>query len=165
MLNSSLYNKLAANEKPQRRVALANKTLTIVGYIAYPLLLVLLAFFDVELLPTRIAVPAAGFIVVSAIRYFYNAKRPYEIYTDRPPLVAKDTRGKSFPSRHAFCMFMIAFCWISWVPYGIPMGCVLLVCAVLLAICRVALGVHFTKDVVAGAVCAIVFSLLGYLAL
>ena len=136
----------------------ANKVLTAIGYAAYPLLLVLLWFFAPWLLARCIAVPAAGFVTLSVFRYLYNAPRPYEV-GGPPPLTGKQTKGKSFPSRHTFCMWMIACTWLLFQPI---VGIALLLCGCFMAYVRVKLGVHFKKDVIAGALCAIAFSLIGY---
>ena len=53
-----------------------------------------------------------------------------------------------FPSRHAFSAFAIA---ASWFAASVPVAVVLLVAAGALAVCRVLGGVHFPRDVVAGA--------------
>ena len=142
-----------------RTLVIANKVLTAIGYAMYPLLLVLLWLFDLPLLPECIAVPAAGFVTLSVFRYIYNAPRPYELGGPMPP-TGKATKGKSFPSRHTFCMFMIACTWMLFQPI---VGAVLLACGFFMAYVRVKLGVHFLRDVVAGALCAIAFSLIGYL--
>lgn len=97
-------------------------------------------------------VPAVSFVAVSVFRSLYNARRPYEIYGFKP-LIPKDTKGKSFPSRHVFSVFVIGSSVFWCCPFtgGLVclMGCVL-------AVIRVAAGVHFPKDVVAGAVTGIV---------
>lgn len=66
-----------------------------------------------------------------------------------PPLIPKDTRGNSFPSRHVFSVFVIdmAFWWVC--P---PLGGVFLAVGVLIALIRVIGGVHFPRDVLSGAV-------------
>lgn len=136
----------------------ANRALTALGYVMYPVLLVLLGLFDQGMLVRCICVPAAGFVVVSAFRYVYDAPRPYELGGPMPP-TGKRTKGKSFPSRHTFCMFTIACAWAVWQPV---VGAVLLACGCFMACVRVRLGVHFPRDVVAGALCAIVFAIIGY---
>lgn len=145
--------------KQVKIIAGINKALTIVGYVSYPLLLILLCMFDPWLLPQDIVVPAAGFAAVTIVRNIVNAPRPYE-NDGPPPLIEKSTKGHSFPSRHTFCMFMIAYTWLDWEP---AIGIVLLACAVLLATCRVVLRVHFTRDVIAAAILATAFAVLGYL--
>lgn len=141
-----------------RLLIAANRALTALGYVAYPLLLVLLWIFAPWLLTRCVAAPAAGFVVVSVFRYVYNAPRPYEL-KGAAPLIPKSTKGKSFPSRHTFCMFMIAFTWMTWMP---AIGALLAACAVFMGWVRVALGVHFTRDVVAGFATAALFALVGY---
>ena len=103
-----------------------------------------------------ILVPAVSFVVLSIFRYLYNAPRPYEVF-DTPSLIRKDTRGKSFPSRHVFSAFVIAVTvFYTCHPLGIFLG----ICSLLLAVSRVLGGVHFTKDVLAGAVSGILCGML-----
>lgn len=97
-------------------------------------------------------VPAVSFVLVSVFRKVYNAKRPYEVY-DFKPLIEKDTKGKSFPSRHVFSIFVIGSSLLWLYPYAGVLVCVM-GCG--LAVVRVVTGVHFPKDVVAGAVVGIV---------
>lgn len=98
-------------------------------------------------------VPGISFVGVSLFRRYYNAKRPYELY-GFTPLIEKDTQGKSFPSRHVFSIFVLA------VTIGVfyPMAAVGLgISGMLLAVIRVAAGIHFPKDVIAGGIIGVVF--------
>lgn len=178
---------------PQPRYAqilrMANTVLTGIGYVAYPLLLVLLFIFSPVQLPRTIIVPAVGFVLCTVIRSAINLPRPYETQ-DTTPIIPKTTSGKSFPSRHAFCMFTIALSWLAWHPatqqtaqqttqqviqqaaqqaiqqaaqnFATAVGMALLIMACLLAVIRVLGGVHFTKDVIAGAILAIIVCSIGY---
>ena len=137
---------------------ITNRILTGIGYIAYPLLLILLFLFERDLIARCIAVPAAGFIIVSAFRYLYNEPRPYETY-GFAPIIDKDTSGKSFPSRHTFCMFMIACSWAVYMPWA---GAILALSGCAMAAIRVCCGVHYVKDIVAGVLCAVTFAVIGY---
>ena len=92
-----------------------------------------------------------SFLLVSVFRNLYNAKRPYELL-EIQPLIHKDKKGKSFPSRHVFSVFVIAMTFLWLCP---PAGVVFLVVGVLLALCRVIGGVHFPRDVIAGALAGI----------
>lgn len=107
-------------------------------------------------------VPATGFIVLSVIRKRMNWPRPYELGTF-PPLLNREGKGSSMPSRHVFSAAII-----STVAWGVhPLLSVLgLSLALLLAGVRVLAGVHFVRDVVVGFVVALLwgivsFSLLG----
>lgn len=103
-----------------------------------------------------VLIPAASFLLLTVIRKKINAKRPYEVY-EFVPLLPKDTKGKSFPSRHVFSIFVIGTTLLWWHPL-VSAG--ILGMGVLLAVLRVLTGVHFPKDVLAGAICGILGGIL-----
>lgn len=105
---------------------------------------------DLRMVPFLL-VPAVSFVLVSVFRAAYGAVRPYEKY-GFVPLVPKDTQAKSFPSRHVFSIFVIATVVSDL--WFVP-GAVLLLLGGILAFLRVAMGVHFPKDVLAGAAAGI----------
>ena len=100
---------------------------------------------EYKLVAGLIIVPAVFFVLLSKFREKINAKRPYELYGFKP-LINKNTKGLSFPSRHVFSIFVI---WRT----------VILVMGLFLAVIRVITGVHFPKDVAAGAVIGFVCSM------
>jgi membrane-associated phospholipid phosphatase len=106
-------------------------------------------------------VPAVSFVAMSIGRAAFDAPRPYETYPI-DPLVKKKTRGKSFPGRHVFSATIIA-CALGYV--NIAWGIDALAAAVLIACARVAEGVHFPRDVIAGAVLALTCGALGFILL
>ncbi|MEC4184467.1 phosphatase PAP2 family protein [Adlercreutzia sp. R21] len=126
----------------------ANKVLTLLFYLAYA------ALFGCLLLrgeaPPRlvwlVVVPGVAFVVVSWYRRRFDAPRPYECCPIEP-LISRDGAGRSFPSRHAFSAFAIACCWFA---ASALVAAALLIGAALLALCRVAGGVHFPRDVIVG---------------
>lgn len=101
------------------------------------------------------------FVFVSVIRKLISAKRPYEVFDfyESPP---KKKRGDSFPSRHAFSIFAIGTLCLFVYPM---VGFITLVCGVLMCIARVLLGIHFIRDVVAGAAIGVICSIIGVLIL
>ncbi len=125
-------------------------------FISYPCFLLLRLIAQDKRLFYWIIVPAISFGLVSLMRIVLNFPRPYEKLSI-DPLIAKKTKGKSFPSRHAFSSFMIALT-VVWV-YPFWGGC-LIVIALLQALCRILGGVHFPVDVLAGIGCALLASLI-----
>lgn len=102
-----------------------------------------------------VIVPAVSFLIVTKYRERVNAKRPYELYGFKP-LLNKDTQGKSYPSRHVFSIFVIG--GSIWIINKV-IGTMILIMGLFLAVIRVIMGVHFPKDVIAGAVIGCLSSL------
>lgn len=134
------------------------KGLTVVTAVCYGMALVWLLYQRNLWILRVLCVPAAGFLVVTLFRKWVSASRPYEVY-GFTPLLQKDTKGNSFPSRHVFSNLIIALAVMSvWIPAGI----FLVFCGMLLAVLRVVTGVHFPKDVIAGAVIAVLLGVFGF---
>ena len=123
-----------------------NKVLTLLVYLAYPLLLLALLLQKDARLATVFLTPAISFVLVSVFRDRVNMPRPYE-QLDIQPLIHKDTRGHSFPSRHVFSSAVISCAFLYTVPC---IGAIGLLITVWLAVMRVLGGVHFPRDVIAG---------------
>ena len=130
-----------------RALNIVNRGIVVVFYAAYALLLGWACVSDPWKLAPLVGVTAVGLGGVCLLRGRVNSPRPYEC-CGFARLIARDGAGKSFPSRHAFSAFAIA---ASWFAASAPVAVVLLVAAVVLAVCRVLGGVHFPRDVVAGA--------------
>ena len=105
-------------------------------------------------------VPAAAFVVGTALRAAINRPRPYTKY-GFVPLFPKDKTGQSMPSRHCFSAAAIAATVWYVLP---PLGAVLAVLAVIIAVSRVVTGVHFVSDVLAGLAFGLVFAVAGRVA-
>lgn len=149
------------NPKMARGIHMANKICTLSMYLAYPLLIFYMFWMRDAYVARVIMVPLDSFIILSVFRYFVDRPRPYEKF-EVPPVIAKDTKGKSFPSRHVFSAMVIAMTFLLASPWS-WLGVLFVVVAVLLAIVRVLSGVHFISDVVAGAGFAIVAAVVGYI--
>ena len=135
-----------------------NRIVTMAIYLLYPALLGLLLYTKNDGLVPAILIPGISFILLSVYRDRINKPRPYEVF-EMEPVIRKKTQGHSFPSRHIFCMFIIATTVFYFYPLpGILIGLV----GVALAANRVMGGVHFVKDVVAGALIGIGCGILGF---
>lgn len=137
---------------------LMDRLITGVVFVAYPALLLYLLYTHDSFVIRAFFVPLISFIILSVFRRCFDAPRPYEVYDIRP-VIPKETKGKSFPSRHVFSVFMIAMTFLAW---DTRTGLELMLIGVVLAILRVAGGVHFIRDVLAGAACGIAAGLVGY---
>lgn len=140
--------------KPSRikMVMVLNKSITTFVYAFYPLLILYLVVQKDERLVPLLLIPAVSFLLVTVLRKRLDAKRPYQIYNYEPILIKKKD-GQSFPSRHVFSIFMIA---MSVFVLNTMAGILFLILGSLLALSRVLGGVHFPRDVIAGALMGII---------
>ena len=106
-----------------------------------------------------LAVLGIPFALVSMLRRFIGAPRPYEIY-DFYDVNPKKSEKNSFPSRHAFSVFAIGTLTLFIFPI---LGSILLILGLAMCVARVALGYHFPRDVIAGMVIGVLSSLIGLL--
>lgn len=135
--------------------------LPLVMYIFYPVQLIILAVNEglgSEVFLRFTLIPLCTLILVTIVRAVINAKRPYEVYDYTPP-VSKKTSGKSFPSRHTVCAFIIAMAFLY---IQTRIGVIMLFLAAAIGVTRVLAGVHFIRDVVSGAAIGVLIGVLGF---
>ena len=158
-----MTDALRARPVLARGVSLANKIITDAVYVAYPCLLAWLGYAAATgatgMLLRAALVPGISFVLVTVLRKVINAPRPYEVF-DAAPVIPKDTRGNSLPSRHAFSIFVIAMTFCACCPLAWA-GPVMMAAGVLLAVIRVVSGVHFPCDVVVGALLGMLAGFVG----
>lgn len=156
------YSKLAShfrNEAAIQTINVLDRTLVVVIAGIYFACIVFLMVTGEAIRALRvIAVPAIMFGLVTYLRERFDMPRPYELY-DIDPIIEKDEQGKSMPSRHVASAVIIAFA-LAWV--NLDLGAIAFVASAIVAFTRVVGGVHFPRDVIAGAGIAIVFGLAGF---
>lgn len=153
-----MTGKLRKKTKTVRLVNEINHILTGIVFFSYPFFLLRLLFGRDPFLVRAIAVPAVSFVLVTIFRRALNLPRPYERF-GVPPVLDKDTSGKSFPSRHVFSVFVIAVTvYVKHPEAGILLG----ILGVVLAAIRVVGGVHSIWDVTAGMAFGILAGAIGY---
>lgn len=162
-MKRKINEKRNISDNTAKAIIAADKIITRAIYIFYPALLVFLAvtcrgYWSAGLLP-YIIVPGVSFVMVSIFRNLYNAPRPYEEPGAPEPVIKKDSPGKSFPSRHVFSIFIIAVTAFQIWPAA---GVVIAFAGIILAIIRVVGGVHYPRDVIAGALTGVILGFLGY---
>ena len=144
------YEKISA---PLRKASwseaglrLVNRLFTRAVYIIYPVfLLSLLVERDLRVIKVTL-VPAVFFWLLTFLRRWIDRPRPYETW-QIDPLIHKDTKGHSMPSRHVFSCTLIAMAIASIYPLA---GAAMLGISIILAAIRVLGGVHYPSDVLAG---------------
>lgn len=171
-MKKEMYIKITQpfRENPDlaKGIHIANKVCTGAMYVAYPILLVYMYFYGEKIssffqFEKVLFVPAISFVLVSIFRKIINRPRPYETF-EMPPVIKKETKGNSFPSRHVFSATIIALTFLLQSPFFV-LGVIFLLLSFLLAIVRVLSGVHYISDVAAGIVVAVLAAMIGYLIL
>lgn len=150
------YEQLVKPFRPyQAQLVVCNQLISGFIYLLYPLVLLWLFKEKSELVWGLLIYPAFGFVLVSLWRKTVNRPRPYETW-EIEPLIAKETVGQSFPSRHVFSATVLGTVFLAVHP---ALGSLVLLLAVFLAFIRVIGGVHYPRDVIAGFFLGILFGL------
>lgn len=152
IITSFFKNNKAANTA----LKIIYKYLPMLIFILYPIGIVWVFFKQSEILFQFVLVPLSVFLMVTALRKLINEQRPYEKYGIEP-VFAKDTKGKSMPSRHTASAFIISIAMLRINPY---LGIGFLVVSFVIMFSRVLAGVHYIRDVFVGMTISIV---IGYI--
>ena len=120
------------------------------------------ARFKIHIIALVLSVAVSG-LLVTVMKVAVNRPRPPEYFGSKgvevhAPLGSPSDR--SFPSGHTQTAFGAAAYLACVYPFLAP---VFLVLAVLVGLSRIALGVHFPLDVLAGAIIGSAFSVIGFL--
>ncbi len=164
-MNGTQYKSMSGYFSETKRrsttIKALHDVLPLVMYIFYPVQIICLAInegFASEVFLRFTLIPLGTFLFVTALRAIINAQRPYEKY-DYIPAVPKDTKGKSFPSRHTVSAFIIA---MAFMYIQSSLGIIMLIIAAAIGVVRVLSGVHFIRDVISGAAIGVLIGVLGF---
>lgn len=154
IITSFFKNNKAANTA----LKIVYKYLPMLIFILYPIGIVWVFFKQSEIFFQFVLVPLSVFLMVTALRKLINEQRPYEKYGIEP-VFAKDTKGKSMPSRHTASAFIISIAMLRINPY---LGIGFLVVSFVIMFSRVLAGVHYIRDVFVGMTISIVIGYIFY---
>ena len=158
-----LYDSVYSRPGLVRGLHIFDKVAVLLVAISFAYALFVLLFVAEYISALRLVMLSGiPFLVVSLMRSLINLKRPYEVF-DIPYLcemAEKRKKGHSFPSRHVFSAFLIGTLWLMYSPY---VGVAVLLLGAFLALERVLLGIHFVKDVIAGAAIGLISGFVGVL--
>lgn len=144
-----------------RGLYLVNQVVTWFTFLSFPVLLLYFLWQRDYALARAIIVPLDGFVIFSFVRYLINRKRPYESLPIQSA-IPKDTKGKSFPSRHVFSAVIIGMLYFLWSPFWF-IGIIIFAFSIFLAAVRVLTSIHYISDVVVGAVLGVLCGLIGFI--
>lgn len=160
-MTGALMEKILYRVYSSKRVSVILKIIShasvLISVLAYALCLAFAFYGDVGFGIKLCVAGAVPFVTVSVIRRLIDAPRPYELYPfyeDAP----KNKKGSSFPSRHvfsAFCVSALSYAVSPWLSLAAAMA------GIALSVSRVLLGIHFIRDVLAGALIGITSGLIG----
>ncbi|MGO1469170.1 MAG: phosphatase PAP2 family protein [Tissierella sp.] len=161
-MNEKTYEKITKPIRNYRHgvkmINIINNLFTTLVYLTYPIFLLKMGIDRDIRIWKVLLIPGISFILLSIFRKSINFSRPYEIL-NIDPIIYKDTRGKSFPSRHVFSVFIIA---MNLYYISNFIGIILMFIGLIIAMIRVLGGVHFPRDVIAGAAIGILCGILGW---
>lgn len=103
-------------------------------------------------------VPASNFLFITILRRILNKPRPYDLFDHIPLVKYTKGKGKSFPSRHTSSAFIIAVSYFYI--HNTYLALIMILIASIIALSRIAAGVHFPKDVVCAALISFIWSLI-----
>lgn len=155
-MNRNKYERITSffknNKAANTALKIIYKYLPLLIFILYPIGIVWVFFKQSEIFFQFVLVPLSVFLMVTALRKLINEQRPYEKYGIQP-VFAKDTKGKSMPSRHTASAFIISMVMLRINPY---LGIGFLAVSFIIMLSRVLAGVHYIRDVFVGMTISIV---------
>ncbi|MFZ5559870.1 MAG: phosphatase PAP2 family protein [Patescibacteria group bacterium] len=133
-------------------------------YILGAILIVLLFWPKKDVIKNRIMVISvfvsvilSRLVITASIKYFYYSDRPYAVLETAKKLITESKDFQSFPSGHASIFFAIAMAVYF---YNKKWGIVAFVCAILISVARIFVGVHWPSDVLGGAVIGVIAAII-----
>lgn len=148
IITSFFKNNKAANTA----LKIIYKYLPLLIFILYPIGILWVFFKQSEIFFQFVLVPLGVFLMVTALRKLINEQRPYEKYGIEP-VFAKNTKGKSMPSRHTASAFIISMAMLR---INLYLGIGFLTVSFIIMLSRVLAGVHYVRDVFVGMTISIV---------
>lgn len=155
-MNRNNYERITGffknNKTANTALKIVYKYLPLLIFILYPIGIVWVFFKQSEIFFQFVLVPLGVFLMVTALRKLINEQRPYERYRIEP-VFAKNTKGKSMPSRHTASAFIISMAMLR---INLYLGIGFLAVSFVIMFSRVLAGVHYIRDVFVGMTISIV---------
>lgn len=108
-------------------------------------------------LSTFILIPAAVYLTVKLIPALYNRRRPFAEYGLKN--LVKQREDHSFPSTHTASSLIISLAVLNVI---FELGILMIVLAVITALSRIMVGVHYPTDILAAWLLSLIINLLAF---
>lgn len=99
----------------------------------------------------------AAFVIDKIIYIFYKEQRPAGLKSTK--ILIPVPKNPSFPSRHASLLFGVSF-YLFLYFYNTPLAVFFIICSCFVGVARVFSGVHWFRDILAGAFVGFVSALM-----
>lgn len=153
----TFYHFVENHSKTKKYFIFMGKILPNLVVYAYFIFLLFLWTFHKDIVKQSILIPFLSLLFITVLRILINRKRPFEVFSIVTPL--SHTKGHSFPSRHTASAVIIA---CTFGHFNIITGIIFGIIALLIGISRVAVGLHYPLDVIAGAFISIFIAYFGF---
>ncbi|MFN2341207.1 MAG: phosphatase PAP2 family protein [Halanaerobium sp.] len=90
-----------------------------------------------------IVIPAAVYLITKLIPFLYNRRRPFAEFSLKS--LIKQRADHSFPSTHAASSLIISLAFLN---ISLELGLLLIFLAILTALSRIMVGVHYPTDII-----------------
>ncbi|HZW02945.1 MAG TPA: phosphatase PAP2 family protein [Anaerolineaceae bacterium] len=101
-------------------------------------------------------------LVVETIKLLTFRSRPFFVFSETQVIGWRE-RGRSFPSGHTSQTFFLIVVLVDFFEPAVPITVLMYFLALIVALSRVYIGVHYPRDVMAGAILGSVWGILGTL--
>lgn len=145
LLFLKIYNAVQKNKMAEKIAVIGTKMSYYIFFLIYVLGILYVLLARIGFAPRFLVVPFLGISINTLLRKIFKRKRPVQALNIKTS-IEKD-KANSFPSNHSAAAMVITMAFMA---LNLPLGACLVPLALLTGFSRVASGVHFPFDVLAG---------------
>lgn len=157
LLFLKIYNAVQKNKTLEKVAVIGTKMSYYIFFIIYILGISYVLFANIGFAPRFLIVPFLGVSINTLLRKIFKRKRPVQALNIKTS-IEKD-KANSFPSNHSAAAMVIVMAFMA---LNLPLGVCLVPLALLTGLSRVASGVHFPFDVLAGLTVGFLIGYVGF---
>jgi|AntRauTorckE6833_2_1112554.scaffolds.fasta_scaffold89229_1 undecaprenyl-diphosphatase len=139
----ALYNYTLSHQRLSKLAVLITKYSSKIFSTIYISTVIYLIYNSDPRVKTFILIPAAVYLMTKLIPYLYNRRRPFAEFSLKS--LIKQREDHSFPSTHTASSLIISLVLLN---ISLELGFILIFLAVLTALSRIMVGVHYPTDII-----------------